>query len=226
MINQQHLEQWRGLLRIGGGAALGSVALTIAQSALFTTSPPPDSVPEIFDLMLRSPVLGLASMDGLYLLNNLMVLLVYLALAVPLWTVSRSAVVLALTLGFLQMAAYYASNPAVEMLTLARVYDRTEASEQAAIKAAGETLLAEWTGTAYLVYYFLGAFVLLILAWMLHRTTTFPRAASWWALAAGILMLVPPPFGAVGMAFALLSLIPWSVFCVVVGLRLLRLAHR
>lgn len=58
---------------------------------------PPETVPEIFDLMLRSPLLGLVSIDGLYLVNNVMVLLVYRGLAVPLWAASRSAVALALT---------------------------------------------------------------------------------------------------------------------------------
>jgi hypothetical protein len=219
------LGRWRGLLLIGGWAALGSVALTVVQIGVFAKWPAPGTVPEIFDLMLRSPLLGVVSMDGLYLVNNLMVLLVYLALAVLLWTASRSAVVLALTLGFLQMAAYYASNPAVEMLTLAHLYDRTGASGQAAIKGAGEALLARWTGTAFLVYYFLGAFVLLILAWLLKRTTTFPPSTAWWALAAGILMLVPSPFGLVGMIFAIASLVPWSVFCVLVGVTMLRLAR-
>lgn len=218
-------DRWAGLLLIGGWAALGSVALTVVQIAIFAMWPPPETVPEIFDLMLRSPLLRLSSMDGIYLLNNLFVLLIYLALAVPLWAVSRSAVALALTLGFLQMAAYYASNPAVEMLTLARTHNRSEPSEQAAIEAAGEALLAAWTGTAFRTYYFLGALVLLILAWLLKRTTTFGSSSTWWALAAGILMLVPSPFGLVGMIFAIASLVPWSVFCVVVGARMLQLAH-
>lgn len=36
-------------------------------------------------------------------------------------------------------------------------------------------------------------------------------------------MLVPASFGLVGLVFAFVSLIPWSVFCVVVAVRLLRL---
>ena len=79
---------------------MGSVALTVVQIGVFAKWPAPETVPEIFDLMLRSPLLGVISMDGLYLVNNLMVLLVYLALAVLLWAASRSAAVLALTLGF------------------------------------------------------------------------------------------------------------------------------
>jgi hypothetical protein len=216
---------WRGLLRVGGGAALGSVALTVVQIAVFAAWPPPEDVPGIFALMERSPVLGLLSLDGLYLVNNLLVLLLYLGLAAALWEVSRSGVALVLALGFLQMAAYYASNPAVEMLTLARAHGDADAGERAILEGAGQSLLAEWTGTAFLVYYFLGAAVLLVLTWLLRRSTAFRPSAAWWALAAGILMLVPSPFGIVGMVFAVASLVPWSVFCVVVGLRLLRLVR-
>lgn len=203
---------------------MGSVALIVVQVAVFAVWPPPETVPEIFALMLRSPVLGLLSMDLLLLVNNLLVVLIYLALAVVLWAVSRSAVVLVLALGFVQMAAYVASNPAVELLTLARAHARAEAAGQAVLEGAGEVLLAGWTGTAFLVYYFLGAFVLLLLAWLLHRSTAFPPSAAWWALAAGVLMLVPASFGLVGLIFAFVSLIPWSVFCVVVAVRMLRLA--
>lgn len=99
------LDRWRGLLRVGGWSAVGSVALIVVQVVVFAVWPPPETVPEIFELMLRSPVLGLVSMDLLLLVNNLLVVLIYLALAVVLWAVSRSAVVLVLALGFVQMAA-------------------------------------------------------------------------------------------------------------------------
>lgn len=225
MEKTQDLKDWRGLLRLGGWAALGSVTLTVVQIAVFAVWPPPDTVPEIFELMVRSPVLGLFSMDLLYLANNLLVLLLYVALAVSLWTVSRSAVVLALTLGFVQMAAYFASNPAVEMLTLARAHALADASERAILEGAAKALLAQWTGTAFLAYYFLGAAVLLVLARLLARSPRFPRSAAWWALAAGVLMLVHSPFGLVGMVFAVGSLLPWTGFCVVVGRALLRLGN-
>ena len=83
--------------------------------------------------------------------------------------------------------------------------------------------IAGWKGTAFVTYYLLGAAVLLILAWLLRRTTAFGRSAAWWALASGLLMLVPSPFGTPGMVFAIASLLPWSVFCVLAGRRLLRL---
>ncbi|GGL34388.1 hypothetical protein H9L10_00945 [Phycicoccus endophyticus] len=221
----RHHTQWRGLLRLSGLAAFGSVGLLVLQVVLFALWPPVHTVPEVFDLMGRSPLVGLVSLDALYLVNNALVLAFYLGLAVVLWPVSRSGVAVVVTLGVLQMAAYYASNPAVEMLLLARrEAGTTDSQERFVYRAAGEALLTSWKGTAFLVYYLLGAAVLLLVAVLLARSPEFGTPTFGWALAAGLLMLVPSTFGRVGMAFALASLVPWSALCLLAGRRLLRLA--
>lgn len=214
----------RGLLRVGGWAALGSVGLIVVQIAVFAVWPPVHTVAEVFALMNENPVVGLLSLDLLYVVNNLLVWLFYVGLGAALFPVSRSAVTVAVGLGTLQMAAYLASNPAVEMLTLARAQATADASARAALAAAGEALLTSWKGTAFLTYYFLGAIVLFVFFWLLRRSADFPPSTARWALASGVLMLVPSSFGTVGLVFALASLVPWSVLCVVGGRRLLRLA--
>lgn len=214
----------RGLLRVGGWAALGSVGLIVVQIAVFAVWPPVHTVAEVFALMNENPVVGLLSLDLLYVVNNLLVWLYYVGLGAALFPVSRSAVTVAVGLGTLQMAAYLASNPAVEMLTLARAQATADASARAALAAAGEALLTSWKGTAFLTYYFLGAIVLFVFFWLLRRSADFPPSTASWALASGVLMLVPSSFGTVGLVFALASLVPWSVLCVVGGRRLLRLA--
>ncbi len=213
-----------GLLRAGAWGAFGSVALIVAQVVVFAIWPPVHTVAEVFELMTGNPVLGLVSLDLLYVVNNVLVWLFYLGLGAGLWRVSRSAVALALGLGTLQMAAYFASNPAVEMLALAQAHSAAGQSSRALLEAAGEALLAGWKGTAFLTYYFLGAAVLFILSWALHRSSDFSSATAWWALASGVLMLVPSTFGTIGMVFALVSLVPWSVFCLLAGRRLVGLA--
>nr|NLI50345.1 hypothetical protein [Propionibacterium sp.] len=215
---------WAGLLSWGGWGALGSVALIVVQIVVFALWPPVHTVTEVFDLMVRNPALGLISLDALYIVNNLLVWLFYLGLGAALLPVSRSVVVLAVGLGTLQMAAYLASNPAVELLTLAQAHLRADPAARATLQAAGEALLAGWKGTAFLTYYWLGAAVLFLFFWLLRRSDALPRAAAWWALAAAILMLVPSPFGLVGTTLALASLVPWSVLCLLSGRRLLRLA--
>jgi len=127
----------RGLLRGGGWGALASVALIVVQVVVFTIWPPVHTVAEVFALMAQNPVLGLLSLDVLYIANNLLVWLFYLGLGAALFPVSRSGVVLAVGLGTLQMAAYMASNPAAEMLTLAQAHVAAVPAGRAALEAAG-----------------------------------------------------------------------------------------
>ena len=119
-MNRNGPLQARELLFVGGIAAWGSVGLLLVQLVVYMIWPPVHTVSELFDLLHRSPAVGLLSLDALYLVNNVLVLLFYLGLAALLWPVSQARVVLIVVLGTLQMGSYYASNPAVEMLVLAR----------------------------------------------------------------------------------------------------------
>lgn len=218
--------EWRPLARWGGVAALASAGLVVVQVALFVVWPPVHTVSQVYALMDASPALGLIGLDGLYIVNNIAVYVFYLGLATALWHRSRSGVALVLGLGTLQMAAYLASNPAVEMLALAGRHSRADPIERATLLAAGEAVLAGWKGTAFLVYYLLGAAVLLLIARLLAHSGTFSRATAVCALVSGLLMCVPSTFGTIGLVFSLLSLIPWCAFCVLGGRRLLELGRR
>lgn len=215
-------DPWRGALVTGAVAAVGSVVLIVVQVVVFVVHPPPATVQAFMDLMTRDPLLGLVSLDLLYSVNNVLVALVYLALAVLLWPHARSAVTVAGLLVVLGMATYLASNPAVEMLLLARRHADADPAAQAALLAAGEVLLASWRGTAFLTYYVLNAVGLLVMALVMLRTRVFSGATGWWALAAGVLMLVPSTFGTVGLLMSVASLVPWCVLCVLVAVRFVR----
>ena len=219
------IDRFPGLLRCGGFAALASVGLIVVQIVVFVIWPPAQTVGEVFTLMDEAPLLGLLSLDLVYLVNDIAVWLFYLGLAAPLWQVSRSGTVIAIGLGTLQMAAYFGSNPSLEMFALGRAYATADEPARQSLFAAGEAVLAGWTGTAFVTYYLLGAAVLLIVAALLRRTTALGRSATWWALAAGLLMLVPSSLGVAGMIFSLASLVPWSVFCIIGGRRLLNLSR-
>lgn len=179
---------------------------------------------EFYEVLEADPVRGVIALDVLYVVSNMLAFLVYLALAVVLWRVSRSAVVVALALGILGMAAYMASPRAVEMLVLARSYPAADPAEQVALLATGDGMLATWMGTASGIYYFFNLVTLLIFAVLIYRSAVFSRPVAWWGLVAAALMAVPSNFGTVGVAFALASLVPWSVFAVLAARRLLALA--
>ncbi|GEN78440.1 DUF4386 family protein [Actinotalea fermentans] len=215
--------RFHGLVRVGAWVALASVAMIALQVGCYLVAPPPDTTVGFFELLVENPAYGLITLDLLYVVSNLLAYLLYLALAVVLWRVSLSGVVVALAFGTLGMAAYMASPRAVEMLTLARAYDGADAAERVALVATGDGMLATWTGTAFDVYYVFNLVTLLVLAVLLMRSRVFSRATAWWGLAAAVLMAVPSNVGVVGLAFAMASLVPWSVFAVLVGRRLLRL---
>lgn len=214
-----------GLLRVGAWAAIASVALIVVQIAVFAAWPPPERVPEIFELMQRNPALGILSLDGLYIVNNLLVVLMYLALAATLARPAPSLTAIALTFGLIGIASYMASNPAFELLVLAGRAAQATGDAAASLEAGGEALLASWRGTAFLVYYELGAIVLLIWVAAMVRTGVYGRATMAWLLASGILMLVPSTAGIVGLVFGVASLVPWSVACILLARHWLRLVR-
>jgi hypothetical protein len=143
------LDRWRGALIVAGWAALASVALTFVQVWMYVQWPPPESVEGFFALFADNPLLGLLSLDVLYIVNNLLVLLVYLGLFLVLRRRYPSTVTIGLLLGAVGMAAYMASNTAFEMLSLANAYAAADAAEQVAVLGAGEAMLAVFEGTAF-----------------------------------------------------------------------------
>ena len=213
-----------GLVRTGAWCALASVAMIVLQVGLYLAWPSPDTTTGFFELLVENPLHGMLALDAAYVVSNLLVYLVYFALAVTLWRVSPSGVVVALAFGTLGMAAYMASPRAVEMLTLAHAYADADPAERVALVATGDGMLATWAGTAYDVYYVFNCVTLLLLAILLLRSRVFSPATAWWGLAAAVLMAVPANVGVVGMVLAMASLVPWSVFAVLVWRRLLRLS--
>jgi hypothetical protein len=87
---------------------------------------------------------------------------------------------------------------------------------------AGQVMLETYKGTAFDIYYVLNAIVLFIFSGVMLRSKLFSRAAAYLGFLAGILMIMPSSAGILGLYFALASLIPWAVWLVLVGQRLLQ----
>ena len=224
-IVQSDALQWRGLILTGAWCAFASVVLIVLNVPIFLIWPPPESTADFFALLLEKPILGLILLDLPLMVSNLMAFILYITLAVLLWRVNRSAVVIALAFGVVSTAAFMASVRPVEMLALAHSYAAAEASTRPALLATGDGMRATGVGTAYDVYYFLGFATLLTVTILMLRSSIFTRATAVWGLASAILMIVPANFGQVGLMFSLLSLLPWSVFAILVWRRLLHLVR-
>jgi len=233
--NQQLLDEshtkttasaWKPLYRVGGAAALTIVGIMVVQIIVFIASPPPSTVLGYFTLFHKNALLGLLSLDLLYVVDNALVVPLYLALYAALRQVSPSFMVIALALGLVGIAAYFASNTAFEMLSLSSQYAAaTTAAQRSLLVAAGQAMLAIYQGTAFDVYYLLGATATLIISGVMLRSNIFGRATAYAGMAAGVLMLIPSTAGKFGLYFAFGSLVPTAIWLILMARRLFHLAQ-
>ena len=200
------------LYRVAWYLALTMLILIPIQIMVYVIAPPPDTVKGLFELYQHNPFLGLLSLDFLYLFNNIIIAVIYLALFVLLYHERPVTVLLALILGLIGIACYYPSNPAFEMLTLSNQYFHAQPEQLNIYLAAGEALMAGYTGTTFNVYYVLSTICLLLFAYALIKSPKFKKSVGLWGLASGFFMIIPSSAGVLGMIFSLLSLIPWLVF--------------
>lgn len=215
---------WKGLFKAGGIAALGMLAIMIAQIAIYISAPPPTSVVDFFALFKQSTLLGLLSLDLLYLLNNTLLILIYLALYAALKEVGESTALIALVLGLMGIAAYFSSNTAFEIMSLSNQYNQAVTADQRIIlQSAAQAMLETYKGTSFDVYYVLNAAALLIFDYLLIKSNIFTKTTAVFGVLAGVLMLIPSTAGTIGLVFSLASLIPWAVFCVLIAIRFFQL---
>lgn len=218
------LRSWKPLFRISGILIAIMAVLIPLQVVIFAVSFPPDTVTGWFELYRENWILGLLHMDFLYIIDNVIVAVLYLAYYLTLKQKNESLMLIAIMLGFLGIAAYFSSNRAFEMLSVSNQYFQAAAADKPIYLAVGQSLIESWRGTAFDIYYVLNGLTLLIISFVMLRSNIFTRRISIFGLAAGILMVIPSTAGTVGMVFSLLSLIPWEIFIIMSGRQFLRFA--
>lgn len=224
-MNQESEMNFQPLYRIGQLSAIVMLLLIPVQILVYVISPPPDTVKGFFELYQQSPILGLLSLDFLYLFNNLLIVLIYLALFVRLFPERASVVLPALALGLIGVACYYPSNPSFEMLTLSKQYFQALPEQNMIYLAAGEAVMAGYTGTSFDAYYVLSTLCLLLFAYAIFKSPQFNKSIGMWGLASGFFMIIPSSAGKLGMIFSFLSLIPWVVFVALLVIKFKRFAE-
>ncbi len=193
---------WRGLLQIGGIAALlagllfrrnlGSELSLLKGFGFFTTGPatPPTTASAWFALLQSDPLVGLTWLNTFDLVNYALVGTMFVALFVTLKHVNRSVMGMVVSLGFIGIAIYFVSNQALPLLSLSHQYAvaTTEAS-RAMLLADGQALLAlnQFSSPGrYLSLLFIASAGLLTSIVML-RSNVFNRATAYVGLlAAGL----------------------------------------
>lgn len=216
----------RFLFRAAGISAALVLLIIPIQIIVYVLYPIPTSVEAWLTLFHESWLLGLLHQDLLYLINNILVAIMYLGFYTSLKHHSEGIMKLALILGLLGISAYFASNKAFEMLSASNLYFAADTiSQKSMILIVGQMILSEWQGTAFLVYYVLNGITLILISFVMIKSNLFGKPAAWIGLVAGLLMMVPSTAGAIGLVFSLTSLIPWCVFCALVAVKFMKLAN-
>lgn len=227
MTDNEDRSGYAGLYRVAFCASLAMLVIIPAQILVYSIFPMPTSVAGWFALFDSNFLVGLFHADIFILVNNILIAVIYLAFYHSLKETDKGLLQIALTLGFIGIAAYISSNKTFELAALARLYAGAAGEpERAALLAAGQAMVSGWTGTAFDAYYVLNGVTLLIVAGLMFRSKTYTRVTAGFGLAAGILMVVPSTAGTVGLVFSLLSLIPWYVFTIRFAIVFRRLGSR
>jgi hypothetical protein len=168
-----------GLLRTASIAAFMSIALIPGQFAIWIISPPPETAEGFLKLYVENPLQGILNLDLPLVINCGIVLLIYIALFVVLRRREPVLGLLALVLGSVAMAAYFPSNTSIEMYHLSRIYASAgSGTEQTALVAAANLLLAVTKGTGYSTFYVVSGFALLFFSIAMLRTDLLSRFTS------------------------------------------------
>jgi hypothetical protein len=217
---------WNSLYKVGGAAALIVAAFIPIQIIIFVIWPPPSTVIGWFTLFQNNRLIGLLDMDLLLIIDQVLIGLVLLALYIALRRTSQSFMAIALTLALVGIATYFASTAAFEMLSLSDQYAAaTTEAQRSMFLAAGQVMLAIWQGTAFDVGYVLEGVALLITAVVMLRSTLFGKVTAYVGIVVGVMSLVPPTAGTIGLIFALGSLVPLEIWCILIARRLFQLGH-
>lgn len=205
-------------------AALAVLVLIPIQMVVFFIWPPRNSVIGWFTLFQDNAFVGLLNMDLLLIVDYLLLVGVFSALWASLRRANESLMAIALILQLVATATYFASTVAFEMLSLSNQYaTATTEVERSIFLAAGQAMLATWQGTAFDVSYVLsGLAILIVSAVMLRSHHLFSKTTGYAGLSAGVLALVPPTAGTIGLVFSLVSLVPLVIWLALIARRLLR----
>ncbi len=216
---------WKKLYKVGGIAAFVIVLLIPIQIVIFTVFPPPETTIGFFELFHDNWIVGLLSLDLIYYINNGLLILVYLGLFASLRKVDFASMLTAVIIGFIGIAVYYASAVGFEMLSVSKQYYLTESAEiKQQLLSVGQGLIYKYKGTAFDVYYVLNAITLLLISVTMYKSKYFGKTTAIWGMVAGFFMIIPSTSGIIGLAFSLISLIPWIVFSILIGRKLIHLA--
>lgn len=217
--------RWRGLYTSAGVAALIMALFIPVQVVVFLIWPPPlgGSAQEWFALLQANRLIGLLSLDLLLMIGYGLIVFTVLALYVALRDVNPSAMLIAVVFNLMALGIYFASNPAVEMMTLSSRYAAAADDAQRTIYlVAGESLMATYTGTAFHASYIVASLAGIVIAWVMLHSPGFSKLTAIMGIlgnVVGLGLYVP----VIGVWLSLFSVLFFEVWFILLGRRLLQM---
>jgi hypothetical protein len=217
--------RWQWLYRLGGVAALLTAIFIPFQVIIFMAWPPPSTALGYFALAQSNPLAVLFDLDLLLLIDQVLGIAILVALYIALRRTNASMMIMALALGLIATGAYITSNTSINMLTLGQQYAAAiNDAQRAMYLAAGESMLAIYTGTAFQVSYILGALVGTTIGVVMWRGEVFSRTTARMAILGNAISLglyVP----VIGLYISIFSVLFLEIFYILVGRRLLQMGR-
>jgi hypothetical protein len=217
--------RWNQLYKIGGAAALFSVAMIPIQLIVFIAWPQPETAIGWFTLFQDNKLAGLLAFELLFVVNAAVGIATTLALYIILRRANESLMAIALALGLVEAVAFIVARPALEMLYLSEQYAAaTTDAQRATFLAAGEAVWAAFHGTAFHVGYNIFSVYFLIVSVVMLQSNIFGRVTAYMGLLAAILnwgLYVP----GIGIFLSILSIVPLAIWNILVARRLFQLGQ-
>ncbi len=206
--------RWHWLYKVAGMSALVTAVLIVVQMIVFIIWPPPSTAIDTFKLLQENALVGFLALDLLYVIDNVLLIPILLALYVALRKTNESFMLIGAALGFVGIAALFASNPAANMNFLSGQYAAAATDAQRALfLAAGEAMLAVYSGTAYHISLILGSVALVIIPIVMLQSKIFSKATAYMGILANVLALgfYVPKIGIYILLFSVIFLLVWYI---------------
>lgn len=222
MENKQNLStidsQWSGLFKSAKIAAIISALVIPVSGVIFAVFPQQETIHEWFVIFQQNLIHGIFAEDVLYLVSNLIMIPVLLAIYVSMIKINRSGALLWTVVTFIGIVALIATRPIMEMKHLSDLYAVAGSeAERTALIAAGETLQSYFDGTAYNVHIIVGGFGLMIVSVIMLKNPDYSKATGIMGIIANALSLLYwiPQVGIVLLSASVLFFEIWVILLAV-----------
>lgn len=163
------------------------MAIIPIQFIVFIAWGQPDTAIGWFALFEDNKLAGLLAFELLLIVSVAFGIATTLALYIGLRRVSESFMVIALALGLLEAVAFILARPTFEMLYLSEGYAAaTTDAQRAMFLAAGEAMLATFSGTPFHLSINLFSIYFLIVSGIMLRSNVFGRVTAYMGILAAI----------------------------------------